>query len=49
MVPVLKNADELSIVQMADRVSEVAKGCLDRSIDREDLTGGTFTVSNVGS
>ena len=49
MVPVLKNADELSIVQMAERVSEVAKGCLDRSIEREDLTGGTFTVSNVGS
>jgi pyruvate dehydrogenase E2 component (dihydrolipoamide acetyltransferase) len=49
MVPVLKNADELSIVQMADRVHEVARGCQDRSIDREDLTGGTFTVSNVGS
>jgi pyruvate dehydrogenase E2 component (dihydrolipoamide acetyltransferase) len=49
MVPVLKNADSLSIVQMADRIGEVARGCQDRSIDREDLSGGTFTVSNVGS
>ncbi len=49
MVPVIKDADELSVVQMADRISEIARGCKDRSIDREDLSGGTFTVSNVGS
>ncbi len=49
MVPVIQNADELSVVQMGERIAELAKGCKDRSIDRENLTGGTFTVSNVGS
>lgn len=49
MVPVIDNADALTVVQLADRVSEVAKGCRDRSIDRASLTGGTFTISNVGS
>ncbi len=49
MVPVIGNADQLSVVQLSDAVSEVAKGCRDRSIDRSQLTGGTFTISNVGS
>ena len=49
MVPVIQDADTLSVVQLADAVSELASGCRDRSIDRERLTGGTFTISNVGS
>jgi pyruvate dehydrogenase E2 component (dihydrolipoamide acetyltransferase) len=49
MVPVVKNADELGPVQLADRVAELAKACRDRTIDREDLSGGTFTVSSVGN
>ena len=49
MVPVIKNADELSVVQMGERIAELARGCKERSIDREYLSGGTFTVSNVGS
>lgn len=49
MVPVIDNADQLTVVQLADRVTELAKGCRDRSIDRASLSGGTFTISNVGS
>lgn len=49
MVPVIKNADSLSPVQLADETSRLAKTCRDRSIAREELTGGTFTISNVGS
>ncbi|MDP7029182.1 MAG: dihydrolipoamide acetyltransferase family protein [Phycisphaerales bacterium] len=49
MVPVIKDADELSVVQMGEQIAELARGCKDRSIDRELLSGGTFTVSNVGS
>jgi len=49
MVPVIQNADQLSVVQLADAVSTIAKSCRDRSIEREDLSGGTFTISNVGS
>jgi pyruvate dehydrogenase E2 component (dihydrolipoamide acetyltransferase) len=36
-------------VQLADAVGAAAAGCRDRSIPREQLQGGTFTISNVGS
>jgi pyruvate dehydrogenase E2 component (dihydrolipoamide acetyltransferase) len=49
MVPVIDNADQLSVVQLADAVQAVAQGCRERSIDRSGLSGGTFTISNVGS
>jgi pyruvate dehydrogenase E2 component (dihydrolipoamide acetyltransferase) len=49
MVPVIKGADTLSPVQLADETSRLAKACRDRSIPREELSGGTFTISNVGS
>ncbi len=49
MVPVIRQADTLTVVQLAEQISELARGCRDRSIDRESLTGGTFTISNVGS
>ncbi|MDP7009285.1 MAG: dihydrolipoamide acetyltransferase family protein [Phycisphaerales bacterium] len=49
MVAVIKNADSLSPVQLAEETARLAKACRDRSIDREELTGGTFTISNVGS
>ncbi|MCP3902939.1 MAG: 2-oxo acid dehydrogenase subunit E2 [Planctomycetes bacterium] len=49
MVPVLANADALTIVQLADQVADVAARCRDRTIPREQLIGGTFTISNVGS
>lgn len=49
MVPVLRDADRLAPVELADRVKALADGCRSRTIAREDLSGGTFTVSNVGS
>ena len=49
MVPVIKGTDSLSPIQLADETSRLAKACRDRSIAREELTGGTFTISNVGS
>ncbi len=49
MVPVIMNAETLSPVQLADETERLAKECRDRSIKREELTGGTFTISNVGS
>ncbi len=49
MVPVIPRADTLSPVQLAQQVSDIARGCRDRTIARERLTGGTFTISNVGS
>ena len=49
MVPVIHGANALSIGQLGHAVGELARGCKDRSIERERLAGGTFTVSNVGS
>ncbi len=49
MVAVLKEADNLSLVQLADETARLAKECRDRTIKREELSGGTFTISNVGS
>ena len=49
MVPVIANADRLSLVQLADSVKSIADGCKNRTIPREQLMGGTFTISNVGS
>jgi pyruvate dehydrogenase E2 component (dihydrolipoamide acetyltransferase) len=49
MVPVIAEADRLAPVQLADAVADLAQRCRDRTIERERLIGGTFTVSNVGS
>ncbi len=49
MVPVLANADQMSLVQLSEGVGELAAQCRNRSVPREQLTGGTFTISNVGS
>lgn len=49
MVPVIHNADRLSLVQLADAVGDLAGAARSRSINRDQLMGGTFTISNVGS
>ena len=49
MVPVIAKADSLSLVQLSDAVAQLAAQCRDRSVPREALVGGTFTISNVGS
>ena len=49
MVPVVPDTDQLSLAQMGDAVIELAESCRDRTIPRERLMGGTFTISNVGS
>jgi pyruvate dehydrogenase E2 component (dihydrolipoamide acetyltransferase) len=49
MVPVIANAEQRSIVQLSDAVKDLAARCHNRTVAREELTGGTFTISNVGS
>ena len=50
MVPAVRNADELSIVELAERLKEVASACRKGSIDPDILPSeaATFTVSNLG-
>lgn len=49
MVPVIPDADAMSPQDLARAIAETAASSRDRSIPRERLTGGTFTISNVGS
>lgn len=51
MVPVVKCADELTIVQLAERLKEVAAACKKGSIDPDLLSSeaASFTVSNLGN
>ena len=49
MVPVIGGADRRSLVELGNAVKSVAEGCKNRTIPREQLMGGTFTISNVGS
>ena len=49
MAPVVKDADAKSIVQIAKEITELADLSRSRKIKVDDLQGGTFTITNVGS
>lgn len=49
MVPVVRDADALGVLQIGREITRVASGARDRSIPRDQLMGSTFTISNVGS
>jgi pyruvate dehydrogenase E2 component (dihydrolipoamide acetyltransferase) len=49
MVPVVKNAKDKSILQLAEELTQLAEKARNRSIDLADLKGGTFTVTNYGA
>jgi pyruvate/2-oxoglutarate dehydrogenase complex dihydrolipoamide acyltransferase (E2) component len=48
VAPVVTGADGLSIEAIDARVTELAQRARDRALTREDVSGGTFTVSNGG-
>lgn len=48
IVPVLKNADQKSIIQIDQEMKELTKRAQNNELKGDDLRGGTFTVSNVG-
>jgi 2-oxoglutarate dehydrogenase E2 component (dihydrolipoamide succinyltransferase) len=48
LVPVVKNADRLSLVGLAEAINELARKARTREIAADDLAGGTFTVTNPG-
>ena len=47
-VPVVKNADQLSLRAISDKVRELAKRARDGKSSLDDLTGSTFAISNMG-
>ncbi len=49
MVPVVRDVDKLSFAQIEGAISDYAKKGRDGKISLDDLTGGTFTISNGGT
>lgn len=49
IVPVIKIADQYNLVGLTKKVNELAKKARENKLSPDDLSGGTFTVSNVGS
>ena len=48
VVPVLKNADELSFAEIEKKIKEISEKAREGKLTIEDLQGGTFTISNGG-
>lgn len=49
IVPVIKNADRLNLVGLAKGVNEMANNARNNKLKPEDIQGGTYTISNVGT
>jgi len=49
IVPVIKNADRLSLTGLTQNVNSLANKARDNKLKPEDIQGGTYTVTNVGS
>ncbi|MEO7743753.1 MAG: 2-oxoglutarate dehydrogenase complex dihydrolipoyllysine-residue succinyltransferase [Usitatibacter sp.] len=48
LVPILRNADQMSIAQIEKQIAEFGQRARDGKITLEELTGGTFSISNGG-
>ena len=48
LVPVVRNADELTVKGLARAIDALARKARDGKIDADDLAGATFTISNPG-
>ncbi len=49
VVPVIKGADTMSLAELAARAHELAAACQAGNVSPDDLSGGTFTVTNLGA
>ena len=49
IVPVIKNADQLSLLGLAKHVNELAEKARTNQLSADDLSNGTYTLSNIGS
>lgn len=49
MVPVIRDADRLSIIELAKIVDEISSKAKNNQIELKDLKGSSFTITNYGS
>lgn len=48
MVPIMRNAETMSLAQIEKTIGDLAKKARDGKITVDDMTGGTFTITNGG-
>ena len=49
VVPILRNADQMSFAEIEKKISEFGQKAKDGKLGIEDMTGGTFSISNGGT
>ncbi|NER12261.1 2-oxo acid dehydrogenase subunit E2 [Leptobacterium flavescens] len=49
IVPVIKNADQLNLVGLAKKVNDLANRARNNQLKPDEIQGGTYTVTNVGT
>jgi 2-oxoglutarate dehydrogenase E2 component (dihydrolipoamide succinyltransferase) len=49
IVPVIKDADQLNLVGMTKKVNDLATRARENKLKPDDIQGGTYTVTNVGT
>ncbi len=49
VVPVIKNADQKTILEIAKEIIELSKKARDGKLKPDDMKGGTITITNIGS
>ena len=49
VVPILRNADQMSFADIEKKIAEFGKKAADGKLGIEDMTGGTFSISNGGT
>ncbi len=49
IVPVIRNADQYSLTGLTKAVNDLARRARENKLKADDLSGGTFTITNVGT
>jgi 2-oxoglutarate dehydrogenase E2 component (dihydrolipoamide succinyltransferase) len=49
VVPVIRNADQLSLAEIEKQIADFGKRAQEGKLTVEELTGGTYTISNGGT
>jgi pyruvate dehydrogenase E2 component (dihydrolipoamide acetyltransferase) len=49
LVPVLRNADRLTLLEIASKLEKLIEGARKRTLALPELSGSTFTLNNIGS
>ena len=49
LVPVIKNAQDMNLADIAKAITDLASRARDKKLRPDDLSGATFTVTNIGS